>query len=233
MMNLVTPPRPRSDRARSEPVRVAPAAPWYVHPAEDPAAWRRLLSGRNELAFAVVNPANGPGPVDDPYYPQVLAEGSATALLGYVNVDYGRRDPEDVLADVRDWHRRYPVSGVMLDCVPSQVRQASWDLAMIDRVREAGAATVVVNPGTPPAPELVLRADVTCVAEQDWSSFRNWQPPDWLHELPARRQWMLLHDVPIEQQGEAMELIGRRGAGLGWVTAGTMPNPWAVLPAVW
>lgn len=208
------------------------AAPWYVHPAEDPRSWRRLLAGTS-LGFAVINVASGPGSSGDPYYGPALAAGSHTPLVGYVDVSYGARPVDEVLDDVRVWLRRYPVCGVMLDCVPSVVRQGHWGLEVIDRVRELGAQLVVANPGLAPDPLIVERADVTCVAEYDWSFFQQWEPPALLAQLAPERLWMLVHNVPRTEQDRALELAASLGAGLAWATSGTMPNPWATLPARW
>lgn len=209
------------------------AAPWYVHPAEDPAAWGRLRNGDNTLAFAVINPANGPGPDDDPYYSQALKDAFATRLLGYVDTSYGQRPVDQVLADVDCWLRRRVVTGIMLDCVPAQHNHEHWSLQLIDQVRQRGAGFVAVNPGTPPTPELIMSADLTCTGEYSWSTLRQFESPAWLRELPSQRQWMLVHDVPVAEQAEALSEIAERGAGYGWATSGQLPNPWAQLPAQW
>ncbi|WP_217492630.1 spherulation-specific family 4 protein, partial [Streptomyces prasinopilosus] len=35
--------------------------PLYVHPAEDPGAWHRLITAADRTYAVVLNPANGPG----------------------------------------------------------------------------------------------------------------------------------------------------------------------------
>lgn len=207
------------------------AAPWYLHPAVAPDAWWRLLAG-SELAFAVINPANGPS-VGDPYYSPLLATGSHTPLLGYVDVGYGSRPRADILDDVTAWLDSAPVVGIMLDCVPPGPSQGLWDLGLIARVRALGAHLVVANPGMPPDPRLVWEADLTCVAEFDWATLRSWRPPAWIADMDAGRLWMLVHDVPAREQSEALRRVAELGAGYGWVTSGTIPDPWSVLPERW
>ncbi len=208
------------------------AAPWYVHPAEDPAAWQRLVGG-SELAFAVVNADNGPGPAADPYYGPALAGGSRTPLVGYVDVAYGSRPRPQIMADVQTWADRYGVTSVMLDCVPAELTAGHWSLGLVDELRAAGVQQVVANPGRPPAPELLSAVDVTCVAEYAWDFYRTWQPPHWLSDYDPARIWHLIHDVPVSEQQQARELAGRRGAGFVWPTAGRLPNPWSTLPGTW
>ncbi len=207
------------------------AAPWYVHPAEDPDAWERLSSG-TDLAFAVVNAASGPN-LSDPYYQPVLAGNFFTQLLGYVNVDYGQRPRREVLTDVETWLQIPSVTGIMFDCVPTQKQQKHWNLEVIDEARKAGASLVATNPGTPPDPELVLKSDVTCVGEFDWATFQTWEKPEYLNLLPSDRQWLLVYDVPEADQDQALARIASQNVTYGWVTAGALPNPWAHLPKRW
>lgn len=213
------------------PAAARGAAPWYVHPLEDPEAWASLLAG-TDLAFAVVNAASGPD-LDDAAYRVVLSQPARTKLVGYVNVDYGARPPADVLRDAQSWLAYPGVSGIMLDCVPVAPSEKLWNVGLIRLLRDLGAGLVIANPGTPPSSELVWEADVTCVAEYDWDAFQSWEPPEALAALPAERLWMLVHNVPPGEQQEALRMISRKGAAHGWATSGSLPNPWATLPARW
>lgn len=49
------------------------AVPFYLHPAEHPAAWDALLTGDLGVEFAVVNVSDGPGDAVDEYYHPVLS----------------------------------------------------------------------------------------------------------------------------------------------------------------
>lgn len=206
------------------------AAPWYVHPLENPQAWQKLLLG-SDLSFAVVNAANGPNPYD-PVYDALLRKPFATPLLGYVNVDYGRRSRSEVVEDCEQWLTYDSVNGIMFDCVPP-TKQGNWSLKLIDRARDLGASTVAANPGLPPDLKLMAAADVICVGEYSWATFQRWDKPGYLNRAPAEKQWILVHDVPSSEQGRALQRITDQAVGLGWVTAGTLPNPWRVLPEAW
>ncbi len=201
------------------------AAPWYVHPLEAPDAWELLRAGRAGLAFAVVNVSDGPGHGTDGCYREALA-GVATPLVGYVDVAYGRRSADAVLADLGAWQDRYAISAVMLDRVPPRAT-GRWSLRLIDRLRGAGASTVVANPGCPAPVELLHRADVTCVVEEAWPQYRS-RPASPAHADPAR-VWHLIHSCPPERQSGARSLAEAGGAGLCWTTAGRLPNPWRTL----
>lgn len=209
-----------------------PGVPWYIHPAEDPLAWQRLAAGDYGFAFAVINVSSGPGAIpDDDYYGPALADGLGTPAVGYVTVDYGHRPFEQVLRDAQHWQKWYSVHSVMLDCVPTSARSGDWSLDWIERLRDAGVETVIANPGAVPDPHLVMAADVTCVAEDDWNAYTTLELPGWLRAMPAERQWHLVHGVPLERLSEVPTLAAARGANFSWSTDHVMPNPWERLPA--
>lgn len=121
----------------------------------------------------------------------------------------------------------------MLDCVPPCPVEAPWTLETIEVLRGMGSQYVVVNPGVPPARELVMAADVTCVSETSWAEFKRLRLPARLKSCPAEKMWILVHDVPKREQPGALRHITDLGVGFGWVTSGRLPNPWATLPAQW
>ncbi|NUT32322.1 MAG: hypothetical protein HOV79_04515 [Hamadaea sp.] len=194
--------------------------PLYVHPAEDPAAWRAAPL-RNAGATVVVNVHNGPGADGDPYYPEVVRRlaDAGVPLLGYVDLAYGARRPEEVAADVDGW-RRYPVGGVFFD-------QAPADLAGLPAVTAAVAhcpGRIVLNPGTPPHPAYAPLADLVCTFEGPWPAYRDRAAdPGWPHAVH------LVYGVPAGLLGEAAVLLSRRCAG-GLVSDLRAPHPYLGVP---
>lgn len=93
--------------------------PLYVHPAEDPGAWHRLITSADRTYGVVLNPANGPGEAPDPAF--TAAAGALRAagarLLGYVDTDYGTRPAADVVEDARRHREWYAADGCFLDRV--------------------------------------------------------------------------------------------------------------------
>lgn len=209
-----------------------PAVPWYIHPAEAPLAWQRLVDGAFGFGFVVVNVENGPGRApNDPYYAEPFTRGLGTTTVGYVTVDYGERPWDDVLTDVLRWREWYGIHAVFLDCVPSADRQGEWSVERIDELREAGVERIVANPGVVPTRRLVETADVTCVVETTWHDYVHLQTPDWLRALPPHKQWHLIHSVPEEHLSEVPAMASRHGAHYSWATNRGLPNPWDVMPA--
>jgi hypothetical protein len=124
-----------------------------------------------------------------------------------------------------------PLRGIMFDQVPSD-RSAVVQLAgLADAARRLGAATVVANPGVVPAPDLLEIFDVTCVFEGHAQDFGAFHPPRWLQEVPPSRVWHLVHSCPTTEVRATLARAAANGAGLAWVTDGTLPNPWDHVPA--
>ena len=202
-----------------------PAAPWYLHPAEEAASWELLVRGCG-LAFAVINVHNGPGKALDGYYAAALEQGCGTPLAGYVDVAYGARSVGQTLRQAEAWRRWYGVRSVMLDQVPSVPRQGGWSVDVVDALRNAGCERVLLNPGTVPHPDLVEAADVTCTFEGSWRDYSRARPA--ASDAADRcRTWHLVHSCPPQSQSRALELASARGVGHAWVTAGILPDPWS------
>lgn len=206
------------------------AVPWYVHPAEDPAAWRLLAAKQDELSFVVINVHNGPGTANDPYYPPAVATLERVRLLGYVDVDYGRRSVSDVLADVRNWLEWYPVGGVMFDQLPADRQSVSLIARYVEGARRAGAGFVVGNPGTMPPLATIALLDVTAVFEGDHAQYDRYRAPIWLRRIPRERLWHLIFACDQSQIDATVRRAGERGAGHVFVTDRRLPNPWAGPP---
>lgn len=216
-----------------------PGIPWYVHPAEDPVAWRRLgalLADADGLGdgFVVVNVHNGPGAADDPYYGPALQELRSAApglvVLGYVDLDYGVRAVAEVMDEVRAWQDRYGLEGVMLDrypAAPSDDPGARRAREVVARIRSVGVAHVAGNPGLDPAPGTEEELDVVCDFEGPAHEYADPSRP----LRRGRGRWHLVYDCPATSANEVREQALERGADYVFVTDGVLPHPWAGLPA--
>ncbi|SDF22339.1 Spherulation-specific family 4 [Blastococcus fimeti] len=204
--------------------------PWYVHPAEDPAAWAALAARRPRPSFAVVNVHDGPGAAGDEWYPEALAQLRTVRLLGYVDVDYGRRSPDDVQADVQAWLTRYKVGGVMFDQFPTDAASIERCSTYVNAARRSGALFVVGNPGTVPHLGHLAMLDVACVFEGTAESYADYRPPPGLSRVPRGRVWHLVHSCPPDELAAVSARTARLGAGHAFVTDRGMPHPWGGFP---
>ncbi|MCW2699432.1 MAG: putative signal peptide protein [Blastococcus sp.] len=210
---------------------VRSALPWYIHPAEDPGAWQALAASTLRPSFVVVNVHDGPGRADDSWYPGALRSLRGVRLVGYVDVDYGRRPRADVLRDVCAWLDVHKVGGVMFDQLPSDAAGIARCSSYVSDARRAGAGFVVGNPGVEPQLGYLAMLDVTCVFEGSAAAYADFRPSAALARVPRARVWHLVHGCPPEDLEAVTARAARLGAGHAFVTDRTFPNPWAGFPA--
>jgi hypothetical protein len=206
--------------------------PLYVHPAEDPGAWHRLITAADRTYGVVINPGNGPGGAPDAAF--VAAAGALRAagarLLGYVDTDYGTRPPAEVAEDAllhREW---YGTDGCFLDRVSSAADALPAYRALVRGLRRRGSRSVVLNPGVHPAPGYARLADLVVTFEGSWSTYVSaFSRPDWTLRLPPERFCHLVYGVPEALAPLAVRTAHERGAAVSGPVTGEPPNPWARL----
>ncbi|MCP9956217.1 spherulation-specific family 4 protein [Streptomyces sudanensis] len=206
--------------------------PLYVHPVEDPVAWQRLAARADRVHAVVLNPASGPGRSPDPAF--AAAAGALRAagarLLGYVDTDYGSRDPGEVVADLRRHREWYAVDGCFLDRVTAGAHGLPACRRLVRSARRLGASTVVLNPGVHPAPGYVRLADLTVTFEGPWSTYVSaFSRPPWAVRQPPERLCHLVYGVPGPLVPLAVRTARERGAGVCGPVTGGPPNPWSGL----
>ncbi|WP_043733460.1 spherulation-specific family 4 protein [Streptomyces zinciresistens] len=206
--------------------------PLYVHPAEDPGAWHRLAARADSTYGVVINPADGPGRRPDPAFvtaARALREAGAR-LLGYLDTDYGAREPAEITADLRRHQEWYAVDGCFLDQVPAAAHGLPDCRRLVRSVRRLGASPVVLNPGVHPAPGYARLADLTVTFEGPWSRYvSDFSRPAWTERLPAERLCHLVYGVPGPLVPLALRTARERGAGVCGPVTGEPPNPWSGL----
>ncbi|MCP9963375.1 spherulation-specific family 4 protein [Streptomyces somaliensis] len=206
--------------------------PLYVHPAEDPTAWHRLAVHAARTYGVVLNAADGPGRLPDPAF--AAAAGALRAagvrLLGYVDTDYGARDPGEVVDDLRRHREWYGVDGCFLDRVTAGEDGVPACRRLVRSVRRLGASTVVLNPGVHPAPGYVRLADLTVTFEGHWSTYASaFSRPPWAARQPPGRFCHLVYGVPEALVPLAVRTARERGAAVCGPVTGEPPNPWSRL----
>ncbi|MFG2310599.1 spherulation-specific family 4 protein [Streptomyces sp. NPDC048566] len=206
--------------------------PLYVHPSEDPGAWHRLITAAGRTCGVVVNPADGPGAGPDPAF--AAAAGALRAagarLLGYVDTDYGTRDPGDVVEEVRRHHEWYGTQGCFLDRAASAPGALRGFRSLVRSVRGPGAEFVALNPGVHPAPGYARLADLLVTFEGHWSTYVGaFGRPGWTARFPPERFCHLVYGVPEALVPLAVRTARERGAAVACPVTGDLPNPWRLL----
>ncbi|MEU1517601.1 spherulation-specific family 4 protein [Streptomyces sp. NPDC005811] len=206
--------------------------PLYVHPADDPGAWHRLIQGAGRAYGVILNPANGPGEGPDPAFAAAAGalREAGTRVLGYVDTDYGVRPCADVVADVRRHQAWYAADGCFLDQVTATPEALPACRRLVRGVRRTGAGTVVLNPGVHPAPGYARLADLTVTFEGHWSTYVSaFTRPAWTTRYPPERLCHLVYGVPEALVPLAVRTAGERGAAVSGPVTGGLPNPWGEL----
>ncbi|MCH0564187.1 spherulation-specific family 4 protein [Streptomyces sp. MUM 2J] len=206
--------------------------PLYVHPTEDPAAWQRLIGGASRTYAVVMNPANGPGSAPDPAFAAAAEalHAAGARLIGYVDTDYGTRDPAEVTAEVRRHQQWYAADGCFLDRVTAGPDGLSACRRLVRSVRRLGASTVVLNPGVHPAAGYARLADLTVTFEGHWSTYvATFSRPSWAMRQPPDRMCHLVYGVPEQLVPLAVRTAHERGAAVCGPVTGELPNPWSRL----
>ncbi|MFG2616864.1 spherulation-specific family 4 protein [Streptomyces sp. NPDC048507] len=204
--------------------------PLYVHPAEDPGAWARLIGAAARTRAVVLNPASGPGPRPDPAYTAAAAalRGAGARLLGYVDTAYGDREAAEANYEFLRYREWYGVDGVFLDRVTADRPGLRGCRRLVRSLRGLGATAVVLNPGVHPDPGYLRLADLVVTFEGDWSTYVSaFSRPGWTGRHPPERFCHLVYAVPEALVPLAVRTAGERGAGVCGPVTGVLPNPWS------
>ncbi|MFJ3640306.1 spherulation-specific family 4 protein [Streptomyces sp. NPDC090108] len=206
--------------------------PLYVHPAEDPGAWHRLIGAATRTYAVVLNPASGPGDGPDPAFTAVARalRAAGARLLGYVDTDYGLREHADIAADLRRHQEWYATDGCFLDRVTATRDGLPACRRLVRDLRRLGADPVVLNPGVHPAPGYLRLADLTVTFEGHWSTYVSaFTRPAWAARRAPDRFCHLVYGVPEALVPLAVRTAHERGAGVCGPVTGEPPNPWSEL----
>ncbi|MEV7726302.1 spherulation-specific family 4 protein [Streptomyces sp. NPDC087917] len=206
--------------------------PLYVHPAEDPGAWHRLITGAAATYGVVLNPADGPGERPDPAFAAAAAalRTAGARLLGYVDTAYGARGRAEVIHEMIRHQEWYGADGAFLDRVPATPQELPGTRRLVRSLRRLGATPVVLNPGVHPAAGYVRLADLTVTFEGHWSTYVSaFTRPDWTARHAPERFCHLVYGVPDALVPLAVRTARERGAAVSGPVTGELPNPWKQL----
>lgn len=203
--------------------------PAYFHPAVSPKKWQKLTPLAPSLRAVIVNVHNGPGEDLDPLYVSAVEalRAAGIRILGYVDTDYGRREPAIIGKEVSTYRDRYGIHGVFMDQVSSGLDQLDHYAQCVVAARTAGSPFVVLNAGAEPHPGYVDLANVTVTFEGPWHDYKSLRVSDWVHRYPSSRFCHLVHSMPRSAFAQGLDLAAARHAGSVFLTDGRGSNPWS------
>jgi hypothetical protein len=192
---------------------VTPLLPLHLHPHAHPEAWSTIETigvGMTVLLNIDAGPGSGLDPTWTAATQRLVRAG--VGLLGYVDLAFGSRAPEQVNAELGRWSG-YPVRGIFFDQAPTSPYSIGPVAVAVRSARRIGFDTLLVNPGR--GTDSIYRGlgAVLCTFEGPWASYRNGTDPG---VQPGDAH--LVHSVPVEQIEACHELMRRRGARYGLAT---------------
>ena len=210
------------------------AVPAYFYPSYPDPVWAQMQTAVPPVSLAVMNVDSGPGIAPDPNYVSQIAAARAAGIivLGYVYTSYGARAAATVQADIDAYYAWYPVDGIFFDEAANTCPQQPYYAALDTYVKaKGGFGRTVLNPGINTPECFVTAADVLLNFEGPFSAYQTWTPDGWESGYDPSHFWHLVHDTSLAQMPTAVLLSQSRGAGLVYVTADGLPNPWDTLPS--
>jgi hypothetical protein len=222
--------------------------PGYYYPANpySDTAFQNLLQiirGAHVPVLYVVNPADGPGTVEDGNYTAAmrLLQGAGATVLGYVATGYAARDPALVHADVDGWGTVYPsitLDGIFYDEMPYDPGTGNANVSLYQDyctyAKNKAYAIVVANPGTnqqgvwyaadPPTADVIVTWENSAYpVESDLQGNFIGGHADY----SWKRNAVLVHSQTFNATTFAM--MAKYAKWL-WITDDVMPNPWDAFP---
>ncbi|MFJ4968581.1 spherulation-specific family 4 protein [Streptomyces sp. NPDC088755] len=243
--------------------------PGYAHPLLAPAEWAELVRPGTPLHWAVLNIADGPGTRPDPHCleaagrlrnareralhgeaPDDSVRAYGGRLLGHLDLAYGERPFDELIADARafvDWYRvggfylaRCPAEQAQLPAVRRLTGTLHALLAESDSADDGGR--LVLGHGVHPYPGYAEAADQLVTFQGPWTDYRWSQVAEWTADHPPERFAHFVYGVPRTHLDEAMRIARWQGAGTIFFTdrdgrsgdgRSGQTDPFAALPRYW
>jgi hypothetical protein len=196
-----------------------------------PSFWSDAIDAAPATGIIIANVDSGPGAGQEANFAAVfsLAEAAGITLTGYVPTQYGAASQGSLQALIQQWKDYYGITSIFFDEVNPAADYVSYYQELVEYVHAqpgGGAATVVLNPGSPPAQALfgVLGAnDIIMVCEDSYANIAadGAAAPAWLADYPSSQIAVTVNTCPTS--GDMTTALGIAAsdfhAGWVWVTA--------------
>ena len=201
--------------------------PAYFYPTEDDFL-KLTISKTVRTQVVILNPDNGPsGTVDDNYKDAIRRLLLKRKIpIAYVYTGYGKRDINDIKADIDRWYKFYPnIRGIFLDEVSDEEEFISLYSTIYKFIKDKYKGMVVINPGTNFPQKLLYLCDYAVVFEGDPYELNNFKISDSLKNN-LNKLVFLVYGVGDENIEEVLNDITKRGVKSFYITDDDLPNPW-------
>jgi len=209
--------------------------PAYFYPTPTDESWRQLADAPSGT-IVIVNPASGPGPSVDARYEATMSalEAAGCVPYGYVDTAYANRDPDQIIAEARQFHSWYGIKAIFLDQTAPSAAHLDYYRAIVSQLHADGF-DVAMNPGQPEVdPRYLDLVEHVVLFEGPYEAYLAASFPTWVADYPAAKAWHLVYEVSDSAaMANVVRLARARHAGVVYATDGGMPNPWQSWPPYW
>lgn len=203
---------------------ISPITYWYPDFNKTTSKWNQAVSVKDSLGFVIINPSSGVGTVKDDMYAKqtVRARAVGARVLGYVPTGYGNFELEEVKRQIRQYQEWYGIAGVFLD---EFINGFSQQEALIPKYQELSselrkefgqAFTIVANPGSNVAKELLDTADVFMNFESSAEKYVDGSrtiTPDYCLSENANKFWHVIYGVTKDNYQSVIAKLDKEHVG--------------------
>lgn len=224
----------RNGIAPADPISAAcqgAIVPAYFYPGD---IWDQAISTLSKGEAAIFNPASGAGKEVNKDYSEMIREANKKdfSLLGYVYVEYNKRDIGSVKSEIDNYFNWYGVSSIFLDGVSSDKDDIAYYSDLYSYIKSRGGRAVL-NPGTVPDEEYINVADQVIITEGKYADYPAREFPEWIFRYSADKFAHLIYETPRESLSQAIASAKSRNAGYIYITDDGGQNAWDTLPTYW
>jgi hypothetical protein len=179
--------------------------------------------------IAIVNPANGPGAVQQSAYTTGIAGlvGAGIRVIGYVATGYAARADTAVRADVDRWRSYYPaVTGIFFDEQSNKAGDEGYYRTLSQYAKSQGLGFTVGNPGTDTSESFIGALDAMLIYESKGLPAES-RLAGWHAKYAPANFGMIPYGTAFDAPYVHM---ARTHVGYVYLSNDDLPNPWDSLP---
>jgi hypothetical protein len=211
----------------------AAVIPLYTAPSDK--SWAAVTAAKTAHpkvpVYAVINPANGPGPAADAGYAAGIGklQLAGVTVVGYVPTGYGARSVAAIEADIDHWKSFYPaIQGIFFDEMSNRLGDELIYKTVSQYTKSKGMTFTVGNPGIDTKPTFVGTTDVVMIYEG--SGFpATTMLSGWHTGYPRTSFGLFAYGVATPNH--ALIKQARPYVGYIYVNSDVLPNPWDSVPS--
>lgn len=203
--------------------RISPISYWYPDYHKADSKWNQAVTIKDNIGFVIINVDSGSGTVQPEHIEQAKrAKAVGASVLIYLPTGYGNFDKDDLLRRYHKYKEDMPnlLDGVFLD---ETINGYSEQANLIPKYKELGEyfkklegvdTTVVANPGSNVAEELLDSADVFMNFESSADKYLEREiTPDYCKRVSSTKFWHCIYNVTKENYKQVLAKADKEHVG--------------------